>query len=174
MRKNLELKARYPSLKLAESVCVRLRARRQGILRQTDTYFNIHDGRLKLRQINGAHSELIYYRRKNGKGVRYSDFLVVPLKSVQPMSDVCKAIFGVKAIVRKRRLLFLYKNARIHIDSVQRLGTFVEFEVIVNRGKKQAERLMSLLISDFQIERKAMIGESYCDLLLRLPTRRAR
>jgi adenylate cyclase class 2 len=174
MRKNLELKAQYPSLKLAESVCMRLGARRRGILRQTDTYFSAHDARLKLRQINRAHSELIYYRRKNRKGTRYSDFLVVPLTSVKPMNDVCKAIFGVKVVVKKRRSLFLYKNARIHVDSVERLGTFVEFEVIVNRGRKQAERLMSFLISEFQIERKAMIGESYCDLLLRLPKRRAR
>jgi adenylate cyclase, class 2 len=174
MRKNLELKAHYPSSKSAESVCLRLGADRRGVLRQTDTYFRIRRGRLKLREINSDQFELIYYQRKNLKGTRHSDFLVVPLKSVQPMNDVCKGVFGVKAIVKKKRSLFLYKNARIHIDSVEGLGTFIEFEVIVNRGRKQAARLMSFLISEFQIEKRAMIGESYCDLLTRARKRRAR
>jgi len=165
MRKNLELKAKYQSTSQAVSVCSRLGARKKGLLRQTDTYFRIRDGRLKLREINGKQFELIHYRRENLKGTRFSDFFVVPLKTLQPMKDVCRAIFGTKVVVKKRRLLYLYRNARIHIDSVTGLGAFIEFEVIVKFGRKQAERLMSFLISEFRIERRQMVGGSYSDMI---------
>ncbi len=165
MRTNLELKAKYRSAAAARSVSLRLGAKRKGILRQVDTYFRVRNGRLKLRQINGNQYELIYYHRKDRKGTRYSDFFVVPLNSVRPMMDVCKEIFGVLVVVRKRRDLFVYENARIHIDSVKGLGSFIEFEVIVNRGRRQAEKLMSFLITEFVIGMKDMIAGSYSDML---------
>ncbi len=174
MRTNLELKAHYPSAARAARLCVHCGAHPQGVLRQTDTYFRIQGGRLKLREINDREFELIYYRRKNRQGRRYSEFVVVPLKDANPMRDVCAAIFGVRVVVRKKRLLFLYRNARIHIDSVQGLGTFIEFEVIVNRGRKQAGQLMTFLISEFGIRSKEMIGGSYADMLARRPKRPVR
>ncbi len=172
MRTNLELKARYRSATLAKSVCRRIGATPGGILRQEDTYFRVPQGRLKLREINGREVELIFYRRADSKGTRYSDFLVVPLVRAQPMKDVCKALFGISLIVQKKRSLYLFRNARIHIDSVKDLGEFIEFEVIVDRGKRQARQLMSFLISEFQIEERAVIGESYSDLLGRRRKRR--
>ncbi len=172
MRKNLELKAAYPSLKVARTVCKRLGAAHQGTLRQIDTYFNIAHGRMKLREINGTLSELIYYQRENLKGTRYSDYVIIPLKKSEPMKEVCRKILGVKVVVKKKRSLFLYQNARIHVDEVNWLGTFVEFEVIVDRGRIQARRLMSFLTAEFEIAADAIIGESYSDLILR--SRKAR
>ncbi|HEY6953440.1 MAG TPA: class IV adenylate cyclase, partial [Bacteroidota bacterium] len=122
--------------------------------------------RLKLREINGRTFELIYYRRKNIKGSRYSDYVIVPLEEPDSMKTVCRDIFGIKAVVRKNRMLYLLKNARIHIDVVKGLGTFVEFEVIVTQGKRQANRLMKLLIAEFGIKKRAVIAGSYIDLVL--------
>ncbi len=167
MRKNLELKAFYPSVQTARGVCRRIGARPAGILRQVDTYFDAPEGRLKLREINRREFELIYYHRANVRGTRYSDFLVVPLRAAEPMKEVCARMFGVKTVVRKRRTLYLFRNARIHLDNVERLGIFIEFEVIVKRGRVQAKRLMDSLVENFSIEQKSIIGESYSDLLMR-------
>jgi predicted adenylyl cyclase CyaB len=166
MAKNLELKARRGSRVSALKVCARLGAIRKGALEQVDTYFNLNEGRLKVREINGRTFELIYYRRPNKQGSRYSDYTIVPLVEPRPMKEILKKLFGVAAVVKKRRLLFLYRNARIHIDSVERLGSFVEFEILVLHGKDQAHRLMSFLAVQFAIAKQDTISQSYVDLML--------
>ncbi len=62
---------------------------------------------------------------------------------------------------------FSIENSRIHIDSVKGLGEFVEFEVVVNRGKAQARKLMQSLMRVFEIETKSLIAGSYSDMPLR-------
>ncbi len=165
MPKNLEIKASIRSIQTALAICVRIGARRIETLKQTDTYFNVKKGRLKLREIDGKKSELIQYERINRKGRRYSDFVIVPLEKPTAMKVLCKLLLGVKAVVRKRRILFLYKNARIHVDSVKGLGSFVEIEVLVKRGKEQAQHLMDHLVLEFGISRQSSIAGSYVDLL---------
>jgi adenylate cyclase class IV len=63
--------------------------------------------------------------------------------------------------------LFLYQNSRIHLDRVQGLGAFIEFEVPVTRGKKQARSMMNKLRETFRIRQKDIRGGSYRDLLSR-------
>jgi adenylate cyclase class 2 len=167
MPKNLELKSSIPALRSALSVCVRIRARKKSILNQTDTYFKVKKGRLKLREINGKRSELIYYKRGNLKGSRYSDYVVIPVAEPKAIKSLCGILFDVKTVVKKRRMLFLYKNARIHIDIVSGLGTFIEFEVLVHHGKRQARRLMDFLILEFGISKQATIAGSYSDMMLK-------
>ena len=167
MARNLEIKVRVPSLRTPLAVCRRLHAKRAGTLAQKDTYFNVRDGRLKLREIRGKVSELIYYRRTNRKGKRYSDYVVIPLKGSEGVKSLCRLLFGTRAIVRKDRILFLYKNARIHLDTVARLGSFVEFEVLVLHGNEQAERLMDFLVLAFGVVREASVASSYVDLMLK-------
>jgi adenylate cyclase class 2 len=167
MPKNLELKASFPAIRTALSTCARIRARKIGVLNQVDTYFNVKKGRMKLREINGKKSELIYYTRNNIRGSRYSDYIIIPVENPKGMKIVCGLHLGVKTVVKKNRILFLYRNARIHIDAVKGLGTFVEFEVLVKRGKRQAKRLMELLVHEFGISKQLIVAESYADMILR-------
>jgi hypothetical protein len=41
----------------------------------------------------------------------------------------CPAI-GIRGVVAKRRHLLLWQSVRIHLDEVERLGTFIELEAI--------------------------------------------
>jgi len=167
MPTNLEIKAKYPSLARARKISRTLGARFGGTLKQTDTYFKVKQGRLKLREINAKQLELIFYRRENARGSRYSDYVVLELKKKVVAKRVLNSLFETMVIVRKKRELFLYKNSRIHIDSVAELGGFIEFEVLVVRGKKQAQQLMSFLRSKFGIDSSMLIAGSYSDLLLK-------
>jgi adenylate cyclase class IV len=167
MPTNLEIKARINSLKAARKVAGALRARSQGILRQTDTYFKVKEGRLKLREINGNRLELIYYRRENSKGNRYSDYIVVDLTGQKDAKQILKAVFETTVVVKKKRELSLFRNSRIHIDSVADLGGFIEFEVLVTKGKKQAQALMSFLRREFRVQSSSLIAGSYSNMMRR-------
>ena len=75
--------------------------------------------------------------------------------------------YGVKAVVRKTRVLFWIENIRVHLDCVEGLGDFVEIEVTMRSiceqrvAARKARSLMQLLgIADADT-----LGCSYEDLL---------
>jgi predicted adenylyl cyclase CyaB len=164
MPQNLEIKCAYPSVARARSIARRIGASSKGTLRQVDTYFKVRSGRLKLREINGRKFELIYYQRPNAKSTRYSNYIIVELEEPVAAKSLLRSLHGVSVVVRKNRGLFLYKNARIHIDSVERRGTYVEFEVLVKHGRRQARELMQFLMREFGIDRNKLVGGSYSDM----------
>jgi predicted adenylyl cyclase CyaB len=165
MPQNLEIKCAYSSLAKARRIARRIGASSMGSLRQIDTYYRVNSGRLKLREINGNQFELIYYHRPNARGSRYSDYTIVSLEEPRAAKSLFQSLLGVSVVVRKKRALFLYKNARIHIDSVERLGTFIEVEVVMKSGKRQARDLMQFLMKEFGVDQKMLLGGSYSDLI---------
>lgn len=166
MPRNLELKATCSSLSAARNVARRIGAKYAGKMRQTDTYYRVRSGRLKLREIDGKRSELICYERPSRRRSRYSNYVVIPLEKARPVQDVLRAVLGESIVVRKERTLFLYKNSRIHLDRVRGLGSFIEFEVLVKNRNKQAEGLMRFLRKEFGIRKNSLIAGSYSDLRL--------
>jgi predicted adenylyl cyclase CyaB len=167
MPQNLELKARISSISEAVRAARSLHIRFNGILRQRDVYYNVPNGRLKLRIINTCAAELIYYNRPDKKSHRYSDYYILPVSDPNLTNVFYTSAFGQKVVVEKKRRLYLYKNARIHLDDVRGLGAFIEFEVQVKYGKKQAQTLLKFLSARFKIKRSTKIEVSYSDLLLR-------
>ena len=167
MALNLELKARIPSLSQAVKIAKRLTGSSPTILHQVDLYYKIPKGRLKLRIINRRRAELIFYQRPNKKGGRYSRYLILPLEDVQLARLFFATAFQQRICVEKKRHLFLYKNARIHLDEVTGLGSFLEFEIVVQGEKRQARQLFLFLKERFHIQDKDVLAGSYSDLLMR-------
>ncbi|MFH0992104.1 MAG: class IV adenylate cyclase [bacterium] len=166
MPSNLELKAICPSISTARLIAKNLGATFGGILQQRDTYLNGASGRIKIREFGNSVGELIYYRRPDLCGNRYSNYDVEPVAQVVKLKRMLIGAFGVKIVVLKKRELYLFENARIHLDKVQDLGNFIEFEVMNQRGEKQTEQLMKFLRTQFGISEKDIICSSYSDLLL--------
>jgi predicted adenylyl cyclase CyaB len=166
MPRNLELKARIRSTPAALAAARKLGARDAGTLKQTDVYYRVPAGRLKLRSFGTGRAELIAYERPDARGGRYSQYLVLPVADPKFTRMLFRRMFGIQVTVKKVRRLFLYRNARIHLDSVQGLGSFIEFEVMVTKGPAQARRLFETLVAAFGLKRNETIAGSYSDMLV--------
>ena len=171
-RRNVELKARYPDLQAGHDTALRVGAVDTDSLEQVDTYFHAADGRLKLREINsrveGLSAELIWYARPDQVAARTSQFHVVPVPRPAAILEALDTGLGIQVVVRKTRHLYLLDNVRIHLDEVDRLGSFLEFEAVLDRGQEEAIGYVQLqeLQREFGIAAEAIIGASYSDLLL--------
>jgi adenylate cyclase class IV len=153
---NLELKASIPSIKKAVAAAGALGASDRGVLRQTDVYFRVPRGRLKLRVINGSSAELIAYQRPDQDGGRYSSYVVLPVTDPVETKRILQRRFAVWKVV---------KNSRIHLDVVSGLGTFLEFEVIVKSGRKQARAVFDELVAAFNVKPERTFSGSYSDMV---------
>jgi adenylate cyclase, class 2 len=165
--RNLEIKSTVSSLAHLRLRLNRLNgATREPLVRQTDWYFRVPKGRLKLRVFDAdPDGELIFYVRPDKRAPRTSNFQWTPVADAAGALRLLRGMFGLRARVRKRREVWLYKNARIHLDQVTGLGRFVEIEVIVSKGPKQARRLMDELRAVLAIRSRDLIAGSYCDML---------
>lgn len=164
---NIELKARLGNHETAVKIIEGTGAVLTGELIQNDYYFNCNNGRLKLRIPDSPPDELIFYNRENKKGSRASKGLRIDVDGASLLPILDQAL-GISVVVRKKRILFLYRNLRIHIDEVADLGCFVEMEAVISPGDDERESL--LLVEKFSkilgIEDDDLIEYSYSDLLL--------
>lgn len=100
--------------------------------RQEDTYFFTESGRLKIRVEDEKQPHLITYTRADEAKGRISNYELDMLEDAQAKQQELAEQFGIKAIVRKQRTLFLFRNVRIHLDEVEGLGTYMELESVIS------------------------------------------
>lgn len=164
--RNIELKARLRDRAEALRVCAALGASAAGEIRQADTYFRVAEGRLKLREAEPGRVELIFYRRADQAGPKGCDYHVVPAPT--EMKALLSDALGVLAVVRKVRTLYLWENVRIHLDEVDGLGAFIEFEAVLAPPFDDADghRKLDRLIDAFGLRPEDHLACSYLDLLL--------
>jgi adenylate cyclase class 2 len=167
-RLNLELKARDTDPERSLATCKNLGAEDHGILLQKDTYFHVTRGRLKLRRQNDGNAQLIAYERPNLTGRRESHYRIVEVNDVSELEAALAGVLDIAAVVKKTRRLFVFDGVRIHLDQVEGLGRFIEFEGVASENGSLAryEDLLSDLRKSFVIEDSDLLAESYCDLIL--------
>lgn len=167
-RSNIELKAVDPDRKRSLAACKTLGAEDQGVLVQRDTYFHAPHGRLKLREEEGTAPHLIAYERPDRVGQRESRYGIVHVNQVDELKLALSSALGIKVVVAKKRHLFLWKEVRIHLDEVEGLGNFIEFEAVASDGSdlSREEAHVATLRQAFAIDDSSVIGGSYCDLAL--------
>ncbi|MBP1691481.1 MAG: cyaB [Bacteroidetes bacterium] len=164
MATNLELKSGTESLTSAHQAARSMGLSPAETLDQTDVYFAVSRGRLKLRLIEGKGAELIYYEREDERTARWSTYTRLAVADPNVLQGMLAQALGVRGVVKKHRTVYLHDSARIHLDRVEGLGDFLEFE-IVETGEKKASALMERLKAVFSVSQSAMIGGSYIDLL---------
>jgi predicted adenylyl cyclase CyaB len=165
--RNIELKARLADLDAARKTAVAIATERLGTQHQVDTYFHCRHGRLKLRQIDRLRAELVWYARPDQEGPKPSDYQVAPLAHPETLKAALTAALGVRAVVEKRREIFLYHNVRIHLDDVVHLGQFLEFEAVLGPALDESTGLALLdrLMGQFAISPADLLARSYGEMV---------
>jgi adenylate cyclase, class 2 len=165
--RNIELKARLANLDTARRVAESIATKRLGTQHQIDTYFHCLHGRLKLRQIDSLRAELISYARADEEGPKPSDYRLVPIAHPETLKAALTAALGVRAVVEKRREIFLHHNVRIHLDHVVHLGRFIEFEAVLDSASDEAaaRALLDSLMRQFALAPPDLLRGSYGEMV---------
>lgn len=165
---NVEIKAKCTHAEKIRNYLHDNNAEFKGSDLQTDTYFNVKNGRLKLREGN-IENNLIYYERNNQAGPKASDFILTKVAQAIQLKESLSKANGVKIVVKKKREIYYIDNVKFHIDEVDGLGSFVEIEagnIGVDLSKDELLRQCEFYMQQFEIEKKDLIEVSYSDMLL--------
>ncbi|MBA4318367.1 MAG: hypothetical protein C0412_08195 [Flavobacterium sp.] len=163
MARNLELKIKLDSHKEVIGLLKKIKAENAGLLKQKDTYYKTKNGLLKLRSVNGRFELIKYLRDEKGKK-RWSDYELLYLEGKNPEKYLSE-LFQIDIIVEKKRILYLYDGTRVHLDTVKKLGAFLELETVVDKGLKDAEKRFNDVVNLLQLDLSKQIKKSYKNLL---------
>lgn len=168
MPANVEIKARIPSVASLLPV-----ARALGddehpqLIHQDDTFFQVPQGRLKLREFASGVGELIHYQRADAQGPKLSEYVISPVPEPDSLREALSRACGLLGRVRKERILVLVGSTRLHLDKVEGLGEFLEIEVVLATGQTEAQGTAEAraLMAQLGLGPDALVSGAYLDLL---------
>lgn len=137
---NVEFKARCGDPGAVLDRLLRLGARSQGVDEQTDVYYHVPKGRLKLRR-GTIENNLIHYMRTDEPALKESHVRLVPVDREAGLDELLGAALDHDVTVEKRRHLLWLGNVKFHVDTVAGLGSFLEIEAIDIDGDRSSESL---------------------------------
>jgi adenylate cyclase class IV len=164
--RNIEIKAVVPDLETIRVKASALAGGSPQVHEQHDTFFVVPRGRLKVRAFPDGLGELIAYERANQHGPKLSTYSRVPCRDARELAETLARVLPVRGVVAKHREVFLAGRARIHLDRVDGLGSFVELEVVLRddespeAGYAEARQLLAAL----DIPDSALLPSAYIDL----------
>lgn len=167
---NIEIKARSTRSAAIRKFLQSKGARFAGTDHQTDTYFRVPQGRLKLRQGN-VENNLIAYQRPDTAGQRRSDFWISRAEDPKALRTVLENSLGILVEVVKRREIYYIGNVKFHLDEVDGLGSFVEIEagnLLEDLPVETLEEQCAFYCREFGIGEEDYLKGSYSDMLLAL------
>ncbi len=161
----LELKARLPRPSQARR-WAEANAAPQGVIHQVDTYFPVSSGRLKLREV-GQEGTLIFYRRENVPLEKRSEVDLVAVDRPAALREVLAEALGVAVVVEKERAIYRWREVQIHLDEVEGLGSFLEFERSLSgvEDEAAAHAEFAELRETLGVREEDLVAGSYSDLL---------
>src|SRR6266436_3558266 len=114
---NVEIKARCPDAGFIRKYLKEHKADFKGIDHQIDTYFNVANGRLKLREGN-IENNLIFYQRTDRPDAKESSFDLAKVADPGELKVLLSKSLGVKIVVEKKREIYFMGNVKFHVDDV--------------------------------------------------------
>ncbi|UCC57650.1 MAG: class IV adenylate cyclase [Candidatus Bathyarchaeum sp.] len=166
--KMIELKARVRDHEFLRKKLSALGAQYVETFQQTDLYFKVPEGRLKLREVEGNHTaELIYYERENIPGPKRDNAFILEIKEPEDLKKILKKILTPLTVIEKVREIYKYQGTQIHMDTVKKLGKFIEFERRTSDDSKVAEKdrqILEKIMAKLKIDPNNFETLSYSDL----------
>jgi adenylate cyclase class 2 len=162
----VELKARCAGLDPIRAALAN-RAAHEVTVRQVDTYFDIPRARLKLREVRGRPAQLIHHERPDLAAVKSSRVHVASTPDGLALRALLAAALGVRVRVVKIREIWRWEGVQVHLDTVPGLGTFVEFEAVVDAPARvpAARARLSRLLTSLGLGSADLVDRSYGDLV---------
>ncbi len=170
---NIEIKARTKQPAKIRNILKTKNAKYKGLDHQIDTYFKVHNGRLKLRE-GAIENHLIYYARENQKGPKRSEVMLFKTRPGSTLKELLVAANGILTIIDKKREIYFIDNVKFHLDAVKGLGSFVEIEAIDKDGSIGEKKLLQQCehyLKLFGISESELVATSYSDLKLQKETK---
>lgn len=163
----IELKAKLNDLDSARKKLRQVQAKMIGVFHQIDTYYIVPKGRLKLREVAGeTDAELIYYERDDVAMPKDSSVFLLKIPQPHTFKEIATKILEVKAVVDKVREIYNLQGTQIHLDKVQNLGYFIEFERVTSKNTRHQDKSkIEELIGKLKINPEDMVAVSYSDLM---------
>ncbi len=167
MPTNIEIKARARDFGDIRSRAEALSDTPVQVIPQEDTFFNVPQGRLKLRVRQSAPAQLIYYVRPDQEGPKRSDYQIFETPDADSLKSTLERALGIRGVVRKTRYLYLVGQTRVHLDDVQGLGQFMELEVVMRPDQTDAagQAIAQELMSKLGVEPGDLLEGAYMDML---------
>ncbi|KAJ8388618.1 hypothetical protein AAFF_G00131830 [Aldrovandia affinis] len=167
MPSNVEIKAAVRNLKFLTERAKELSKSAGTLIRQQDTFFNAQNGRLKLRNLMDGTGQLIFYDRPDVDGPKLSNYSISLTNDPEGLARVLSDSLGVTGAVKKERHLYLVGQTRVHVDSVEGLGHFMELEVVMKEGQSVEEgvAIAHQLMGELGVKKEDLIVGAYMDLL---------
>ena len=167
-RRNVELKATDPDPERSLAVCRELGAEDRGILVQRDTYF-----RVARRPPEAARGDARRRRAdpvpplRPARGAR-EPLPDRPVEDGAALREALDAALGTLVVVDKERRLLLWEGVRIHLDTVEGLGSFLELEGVAPEDSDlSAERDRVAQLSEaLGLDETRILADSYSDRVL--------
>jgi adenylate cyclase, class 2 len=165
---NIEIKARCANPQAIRDILRSQGADFRGTDYQTDTYFKVERGRLKLREGN-IENALVYYEREDQEGPKQAQVTLYPTTPRSALKEILTQSLGILVVVKKQREIYFIDNVKFHLDTVDGLGTFAEVEAIDKKGTIGKAQLLAqcrTFLELLQITPDDLVAVSYSDLLL--------
>lgn len=164
--KNIEVKCPLPDRAATERILVAMEAERHWVRAQRDTFFDVPNGWLKIREEDGRAEVISYRRATDTDAPRASDYDVVEVESAPLWDRVFSRVLPRGGVVDKERTLWIYRHTRIHLDRVSELGDYLELETVIDGisyagGLEESHHLIDVL----QLDRASFIGVPYREML---------
>ena len=168
MHLNVEIKAKSNNNDEIRKILNEQHADFKGTAKQTDTYFKVKFGRLKLREGN-IENNLIHYNREEKAGPKQSEVILYKSEPGSSLKSILLNSLEVLVVVEKSREIYFIENVKFHLDEVDRLGSFVEIEAIDKNGDWGKEKLLEqcqYYMQLFGIDEINLLENSYSDMLM--------
>lgn len=168
MARNIEIKARAHQFDQLLARAAALATEPPLIYRQQDFFYDVPNGRLKLRQFDDhTPAELIFYQRDDRDGPKVSYYSRSPVTNPEAMHTLLAQALNTRGIVNKERHVYIVGRTRINLDRVDGLGDFIELEVLLAEdddeagGEQEAEEWFERL----GVVSSDLVPVAYVDLL---------
>jgi len=164
----VEVKARCQDHARIRDLLLARGAEFRGTDHQVDTYFNVTQGRLKLRE-GTIENALIFYEREDHAGPKRSDVILHRTEPDSSLKKILLLTLEVLVVVDKEREIYFIDNVKFHLDRVAGLGEFVEIEAIGRDGAVTIDALhtqCAFYRDLLGFVKEDLLMSSYSDMLL--------